>query len=222
MECYNLYRDSNFAPSHLSVARFRKALARARLAAEKTNQLLDASRVTLNQISRDNLRLAPESISGILKRVIEVLRPFALERRVELAFNNEMHGNADRVMIDRLSFEMMVFNLVDNAIKYSRERTTVHIKLSLERDHSIIQVTDYGQAINPENKAAIFVPFIRRRTGLRNDARPGTGLGLPVAKQIVEAHGGVLAFSSRPQSDGFSETTFIVRIPRVLPMENRR
>jgi len=221
MGCYELYRDLHYAPSLLSVARFRKALERARFASEKTNQLLEESRLTLGLISSASLRVGAFTLSKVIKRVLDVLRPFAKERRIELMFNNAMPDDLDRVTIDRLLTEMMIFNLVDNAIKYSHRDRNVLVHLSPSRGDWVIQVTDYGVAVRTEDSVAIFEPFVRRPTGHRSDSRPGTGLGLPVAKRIAEAHGGKITVKSRFAGDDVSETTFSIRIPRVLPRESR-
>ncbi len=86
-------------------------------------------------------------------------------------------------------------NLIDNAVKYSPTGGVVEVAAFAPDGHVVIDVTDHGSGIAPENQAVIFEKFGRVASP---DSKPGTGLGLFIARSIAEAHGGSLAVSSPP------------------------
>ncbi len=125
------------------------------------------------------------------------------EQSVQVSVPDEpLWIEADR---DRLS--QVIGNLLANAIKYSPDGGQVEVRAESVGDDVRIVVRDQGIGISPEDQAHIFTKFFRGRaaaTGI-----PGTGLGLAVARQIVEAHGGVIGFASE-EGRG---TTFWVELP---------
>jgi len=220
--CYQIYRGLEYQPSVLSQARFRKSLLRAALFANKTHQLLDQSRFLLGQIQRNSLRIGGTSISGLVREVVDGLRIAADDRHIKINYNNKVPVAFDRVSIDRQFIEMLVFNLVDNAIKYSHRNRTVSIELVGTMKAWRLMVTDYGVHIRESDRDAIFQIFTRRPTGQAATTRPGTGLGLTVGKAVVEAHSGKISVESTPLGEGVARTTFSVRIPRFLTKEEGR
>ena len=94
---------------------------------------------------------------------------------------------------DAARLRQVLTNLIDNAIKYSPAGAVVEVEAS-ERDGRLeISVTDHGTGIAGENQAAIFEKFGRLGGP---DAKPGTGLGLYIARSIAEAHGGSVSVTS--------------------------
>jgi signal transduction histidine kinase len=99
-------------------------------------------------------------------------------------------------------------NLIENALEASPEGGAVRVRVESQGDeHVRVLVENGGVGIPPEMRERIFHPFFTTK------AR-GTGLGLPIARQIVEAHRGTLTV----ESDGASETTFIVELPTTAPV----
>jgi signal transduction histidine kinase len=99
-------------------------------------------------------------------------------------------------------------NLIENALEASPEGGTVRVRVESQGDeHVRVLVENGGAGIAPEMRERIFHPFFTTK------AR-GTGLGLPIARQIVEAHRGTLTV----ESDGASGTTFIVELPTTAPV----
>jgi signal transduction histidine kinase len=99
-------------------------------------------------------------------------------------------------------------NLIENALEASPEGGTVRVRVESQSDeHVRVLVENGGAGIPAEMRERIFHPFFTTK------AR-GTGLGLPIARQIVEAHRGTLTV----ESDGVSETTFIVELPTTAPV----
>ncbi|MCO5168968.1 MAG: HAMP domain-containing histidine kinase [Planctomycetes bacterium] len=112
------------------------------------------------------------------------------------------------VRCDALRVEQVLNNLVSNAMKYSPPGSRVELSLGREGDEAVFAVRDHGVGIPPEELGRIFEPF-RRGARVRGAAIPGVGLGLCVARRIVEAHGGRIEVES---ARGLG-STFRVRLP---------
>ena len=103
--------------------------------------------------------------------------------------------------VDFVLMEQVLFNLLDNAAKYSPETSGVHLSARRNGAALVIEVTDHGRGIPLTDLTRVFDKFHRIEAGDRQTA--GTGLGLAVCKGIVEAHGGVIrALSPGPSGDG--------------------
>jgi len=98
------------------------------------------------------------------------------------------------VLGDRLALRRVLANVVDNAIKYGR---VAHLRLSLGRDKVVVTVDDEGPGIPADRRDAMLEPFNRLEAS-RNRATGGAGLGLAVARSLVEAHGGTIEISTAP------------------------
>jgi signal transduction histidine kinase len=98
-----------------------------------------------------------------------------------------------RVRGDRTRLRQVLVNLIDNAVKYSPPGETVTVATGAENGRVHVDVSDRGPGIAPENHKVIFEKFGRLHGG---DGKPGTGLGLFIARSIAEAHGGSLSVHS--------------------------
>jgi len=98
------------------------------------------------------------------------------------------------VLGDRLALRRVIANLLDNAIKYGR---VAHVGLGLGRDTVVVSVDDDGPGIPAGRRQAMLEPFNRLETS-RNRATGGAGLGLAVARSLVEAHGGSIEIATAP------------------------
>jgi signal transduction histidine kinase len=107
---------------------------------------------------------------------------------------------------DGVRLRQVLANLLENAVKYSPSGSSVEVEAAASDGRVLIEVTDRGSGIAPENHAVIFEKFGRVRGA---DAKPGTGLGLYIARSIAEAHGGALDVSSLPGKG----TTFTLMLP---------
>ncbi len=108
--------------------------------------------------------------------------------------------------IDRKLLRRALTNLLSNAIKYSPPNSTVRFTLARNANSVVIQVADEGIGIPPEDFARLFEPFHRASNV---ETIPGTGLGLPVTKQMVELHGGKIACETQLGRG----TTFTIHLP---------
>ncbi len=186
--------------------------------------IVDAEARRLASLAEDflDVQLLEE---GKLELVTETLDAGALVReQVALFFG---HGGDHTVDLrlpdeplwvdvdpDRLS--QVVGNLLANAIKYSPEGGNVEVRAEALRGDVRIVVRDSGLGIPREDQAHIFTKFFRGRAAA--SGIPGTGLGLAVARQIIEAHGGVIGFASE-EGRG---TTFWVELPAHRATHERR
>jgi signal transduction histidine kinase len=215
LEVARLQSDFVAAVSH----EFRTPLTSLRQLAE----LLSSGRVT-SEDRRARYYEIMERESGRLHRLVESLLDFgrmeagALEfnwervtprelvRRVVTEFEAEQGESgcqiefttdeaAQSVRADSEAVGRAVWNLLDNAVKYSPNRTTVRVDVSQEQGRVAIAVRDQGVGIPPGEREAIFRKFIR---GTSSDGRgtKGTGIGLAMVKHIVEAHGGEVQVES--------------------------
>ena len=113
------------------------------------------------------------------------------------------------IRIDRIEFEQIVLNLVANAIKYNRSGGRVHVAVWPEGSNACLRVRDTGTGISAEDLPRVFDRFYRADKA-RTAHSGGAGLGLAIAKWIVEAHGGRIAC----QSTLGQGTEVLVHLPR--------
>jgi signal transduction histidine kinase len=137
---------------------------------------------------------------------------------VQLAFPNaifdfEETGNLDGYF-DPARFQQLLSNLLINAAKYSKTGTTVTLSASQDAETIIIQVKNYGRPIPAESLQVIFNPLVQL-SHKGADTHPSTslGLGLFIAREIVEGHNGTIEASSS-ETEG---TIFTVRLPHAVP-----
>jgi signal transduction histidine kinase len=124
----------------------------------------------------------------------------------EVTVRAEVRDPLPRVRGDAERLRQVLMNLIDNAIKYSPAGDEIEVRAYVEDSHVLIDVSDRGPGIPREDQRLIFEKFGRVTTG---NARPGTGLGLFIARSIAEAHGGTLEVSSTPKKGA----TFTLDLP---------
>jgi len=107
---------------------------------------------------------------------------------------------------DPARLRQVLTNLIDNAIKYSPEGSLIEVRASAQNGHASVEVVDHGAGIAAEDQGLVFEKFGRVRS---TSAKPGSGLGLYIARAIAEAHDGALEVRSSP-GEG---STFILRLP---------
>lgn len=149
-------------------------------------------------LSRINLEAYCREVINDIQTSIGTLHQFEFTTDGTLA-----QGIADKALIVRI-----LDNLLSNAVKYSPESSTITVSLYRQGNDAILEVSDQGIGIEPEELKRIFEPFYRGKGVL--DAIGGTGLGLGIVKECVELQGGTISVSSAPRSG----TTFIIRLPQ--------
>ncbi len=152
--------------------------------------LLDRSRIEAGKLE---LSLGPVVLTTLVSEVIEQLQPLARVKRQRLDLECL---EADLVVwadADRLS--QILTNLIDNAIKYTTDGGSVMLRIALEERMARVSVTDTGQGIPRDALPKLFDPFFRSRHHERSQIK-GLGLGLSIAKDLVELHGGSISVQS--------------------------
>jgi signal transduction histidine kinase len=110
---------------------------------------------------------------------------------------------------DAIRLEQIIGNLLDNAVKYSPPGSPIHVSLREEGGQAVLRIQDRGVGVAPDMLESIFEPFTQVNTSLQR-AGGGLGLGLAVARGLVEQHGGRITAHSAGLGQG---TEFIVRLP---------
>lgn len=133
-------------------------------------------------------------INDIISTAASVCRLKAQEKNIKITkeCSQEVFWNCESH-----NMEQALINLIENAIKYSPENTTVTIKCFIEQEKLFIDIVDQGQGISPEHSHRIFERFYRVDKGRSRD-QGGTGLGLSIVKHIVLMHEGKISVQSKP------------------------
>ena len=159
----------------------------------------------LEQKDRQEVLLAPLTLDDVVRETVANFQAAAKRKRIRLV---ERDGQKlPPVAADRSLITQAVANLVDNAIKYSPERTTVTLSTALEADAVRLTVEDRGYGIPPEDQARVWEKFYRVARDGRVKEEESTGLGLSFVREVVERHGGqVFLESAVGQGSKFSFT----------------
>ena len=145
----------------------------------------------LAQFEGSSYRLNEQEIDfcWIVQSTIDDLRPLADARKISL--NHTLPPRPVTLHGDSRRLAQVLNNLVDNAIKFSLTGGDVTVKVALNGDHVLVRVEDTGGGIPPEELPTLWDRYVRGRT-----SAPGTGLGLLIVKEIVEAHRGEVGVDS--------------------------
>lgn len=135
-----------------------------------------------------------------------VLDEFISQPKMAHVIEYECAPSLKQVMLDKKLVRQVISNLVANALKYSPDGTTVNVSLRAVEGEAIIKISDQGIGIPEADQKHLFEPFHR---AANVGTVSGTGLGLVIAKESVELHGGSIAVESQVGSG----TTFLVRFP---------
>jgi K+-sensing histidine kinase KdpD len=150
------------------------------------------------------LRVEPVSIAGTARSVIKRLKG----QRVSHQFSVDIPGDLPPVEADPVRVERILYNLLENATKYSPDGSQIKITGRTEGDFVITGIIDQGPGISPEDQARLFEQFQQLDTPQRPTA--GAGLGLVVCKRLVEAQRGWIKIDSAPRKG----STFSFALPR--------
>ncbi|MDB5321748.1 MAG: domain S-box [Phycisphaerales bacterium] len=168
------------------------------------DDLLDVSRIVAGK-----LRLVPRPtrVSDVVEAALASARPAAEEKRIRLI---ERLGRGDWVgQLDGDRMRQVVGNLLSNAIKFTPPGGWVRVGMSRRDGRARIEVTDNGRGIAADFLPHVFDPF-RQGDGATTRLNGGLGLGLSIARQLVELHGGSISAQSAGEGRG---ATFFVELP---------
>jgi signal transduction histidine kinase len=148
-------------------------------------------------------------VSNLVQTTLKRLSPQAGAKQIELRSNLPAH--LPRVEADEDRITQVLVNLVGNAIQYSLQGAKVVISAERQADYVLVSVSDSGIGIPPDHIANLFTRFYRVDKSRSRSAGGGSGIGLTIAKHLVEAHGGRIWAESRGEGQG-STFTFSLRI----------
>ncbi|WP_410510063.1 PAS domain S-box protein [Methanosarcina hadiensis] len=156
------------------------------------NGILDLSKIEAKKMELDYKEF---DLAARLNLIRNILLPIADKKniRIEIVIDSGL----TRICADEEKFVRIMYNLVDNAIKFSYENSFVRIRARKKGDMVEIMVKDRGIGIKPEDQHKLFRPFSQVDT-FSSKKYQGTGLGLSLVKQIVHLHGGYVWFRSHP------------------------
>ena len=189
-------------------AEYRQAVEACQRAAQRMRRLIE-SLLELARLdsAQEPMKREQIDLAKVAAECLELVRPLAAQRNLEIETNlpaTECVGDSERL-------SLVVTNLLVNAVHYNREGGRIYVIAEKNNGNAILSIRDEGQGIKTEDLPHIFERFWRADKS-RSRAQGRTGLGLAIAKSIVEAHGGVIEAESRPEEG----STFRVRIPCLM------
>lgn len=169
-----------------------------------TNDLLYLAQI---DDGRSQMIFTKFNLSEIVENAILTMESIIFERNLELEYeiapNLMIRGNPEQI-------KQVVMNLLDNAIKYTNPKGTIKLNLAKQHNEAVLSVFNTGEGIPPSQIDKIFDRFYRTDPS-RSSKHGGYGLGLAIAKSIIEQHKGKIYARSIPKES----TTFYVKLPIV-------
>jgi signal transduction histidine kinase len=190
-EHFNGVRDRDEANVYKRLVlqpKFRKDIDLLRLASNELFFLFESGKVLLSDFVEQELQLSDIDIAELIRLYINLSRPEATRRGVDVVFDNNWNDYVGRIQGDRALLAILIFNLIDNAIKYSHRGHRVVVRLWPQRQFWSLSVANEGTYLPPARADEIFLTFRRLRPVRGQQMMPGTGLGLPAVKAIADAH----------------------------------
>jgi signal transduction histidine kinase len=158
------------------------------------NTFLQVSK--LEQADRQEVFKIPLMLDDVVRETIQNFAADARRKRIRLVERNSTGQRPSPVIADRSLITQAVANLVDNAIRYSPERTTVIVGADLEAENVRVTIEDRGYGVPPEAIDRVWEKFYRvAREGFDKEEE-STGLGLSFVREVIEQHGGEVALES--------------------------
>src|SRR5262245_13962569 len=184
----------------------------ARAQKKLVDDLLDVSSIITGNLSLD---VEPADLIHVIESAVESVRPAAETKsiRLEVELAQMPASMADKLQLDPNRFQQVIWNLVQNAVKFTPNEGAVKVRLSYLNGRAYVEVIDTGIGIAPE-----FLPFVfdrfRQADGTITRKHGGLGLGLSIVQSLVEMHGGRVEVESEGEGKG---ATFRIILP--LPDE---
>ena len=176
----------------------------AKAQAQLVNDLLDVSRITTGKLRLDR---RPIELASILEAALDAVRPAAELKKIKIAatYNPALcpiSGDPDRL-------QQVILNLLSNAIKFTPDEGLVEVRLERTDEHIQLKVCDTGIGIKEEFLPYVF-EYFRQADSTTTRGHGGLGLGLGIARRLVELHGGTIRAESNGEGQG---ATFTMELP---------
>ncbi|MCR4587070.1 MAG: two-component sensor histidine kinase, partial [Lachnospiraceae bacterium] len=149
--------------------------------------------IQLSELDHLKMPVTQENVDlyAIARECVNDLKPMAYKKQVELG----LKGISAGVLADKALMREMIENLVQNAIRYNKEKGTAQVEVTIESGHPILYVRDTGIGIPADQLDRVFERFYRVDKS-RSRETGGTGLGLAIVKHIAELHGAQISINS--------------------------
>jgi signal transduction histidine kinase len=193
-------RESDRELEELALASIEQS---ARLQARLVEDLIDVSRMAAGKL---RIEVADAAVARALAAAVETMTPAADAKGVTL--NTSIAGGDMRMAGDATRLQQVFWNLISNAVRFTPAGGRVDVAAAREADAIVVRVADTGTGIDRAFLPHIFEPFAQQNASARSSA--GLGLGLDIARQLVELHGGTIEARSEGAGRG---AEFIVRLP---------
>jgi PAS domain S-box-containing protein len=180
----------------------------AQIQAKLIEDLLDMNRLMSGNVQ---LEIGPIELRTLLQTTVQSLQPAADAKGIQLLASVEL--TVEEMMGDPRRLQQILWNLLHNAIKFTPNQGRVEIHVQRINGQLQITVQDNGRGISPEFLPHVFERF-RQQDPSSTRGAFGLGLGLSIAEQLVDLHGGTISALSPGDGQG---ATFIVRVPVVAP-----
>jgi signal transduction histidine kinase len=179
--------------------------------AAMVEDLIDAARTLTGQMS---ITRTPIVLGQVLRDAISTVETHARDKQILIQVTPADHGDEIRFEADGRRLQQVIWNLLFNAVKFTPAGGSIRIDIRRRDGMLEIDIADSGQGIEAEDLPHVFGAFRLQQ----NDNANGLGLGLYIARRIVELHGGTLSVSSAGRGQG---ATFSIRLPvaPALPSE---
>lgn len=173
---------------------------------EMVTDLLNLSKSEQGLVVR---KLAPVKICDVVDQACDVIKPQADKKKIKINVN--INTSLPMVNADSDGIRDVFTNLLSNAVKYSDNETEITVSGEADQEYVKIAVSDQGFGIRKEDIPFLFDKFFRVKNN-RTRYITGTGLGLPIVKQIVDAHLGVIQVASEENKG----STFTIYLPSII------
>jgi signal transduction histidine kinase/DNA-binding response OmpR family regulator len=199
----HLLRSGNL-PEGTSAGALETIERNARAQSQLIDDLLDVSRIITGKL---RLNTRPVEIGAVIEAAVDSVRPAAHAKNVQL--HADLEATAAPLLGDPNRLQQIAWNLLSNAVKFTPGGGHVHVRLRRTNSHLEFRVEDTGQGISAQFLPHVFDRF-RQADGTTTRNHGGLGLGLAIARHLVELHGGAIRAESPGEGLG---STFTVDLP---------
>jgi signal transduction histidine kinase len=173
------------------------------------NDVLDLSKIEAGKVE---LQPSGVSIKELLANSLIMVKESCMQHGINLKENIPQDVAGLEIVVDERAIKQVMFNILSNATKFTLDGGSITLEAEIKGEELIVSVEDTGIGIGPEDQEKIFEEFHQVKSRL-TDKTPGTGLGLPLAKRLVEMHKGRIWVESEGEGKG---SRFSFSLPIVI------
>ncbi|MEY2541303.1 MAG: hypothetical protein QOI22_905 [Verrucomicrobiota bacterium] len=166
------------------------------LEAHLIDDLLDVTRITRGKIEIHHEAI---DVHRLLHDAVQIAQNDMLEKQIELV--TDFHATNHHIWADPVRIQQVVWNLLNNAVKFTPKGGRITIRSSNEKEQVVFEITDTGIGIDPERQRRIFEAFEQGEPSITRQFG-GLGLGLTISKTLLDLHGGTIAVQSEGKNRG--------------------